>query len=237
MNTGKAKPKKMTVEDALKHVIEEESMKLLNEDEIVTDALDAVEQQGIVFIDEIDKVVKSDHMGGDISREGVQRDLLPLIEGSTIATKYGLIKTDHILFIASGAFMGVSPSEMASELQGRLPIRVELKALTADDFARILVEPDCALTRQYEALLGVEGVTLKFHKSGVQRLADIAHSVNESTTNIGARRLYTLMEKLLEEISFHSSQYEGQVIKVDAKYVDTQLKDLLKSENLSRWIL
>lgn len=237
VNSDKSKPKKLSVADAVRYVTEEESAKLINEDEIVTDALDAVEQQGIVFIDEIDKVVNSEQFGADVSREGVQRDLLPLIEGSTISTKYGPVKTDHILFIASGAFMGVSPSDMASELQGRLPIRVELKGLTAGDFAKILVEPSCSLTQQYVALLAVEGVTLKFNKSGIQKLSSIAYSVNESTTNIGARRLYALMERLLEDISFNADLYKGKEIKVNSAYVEKQLSGLLKEENLSKWIL
>jgi ATP-dependent HslUV protease ATP-binding subunit HslU len=221
----------------LKSATEEESSKLVNEDDIIADAIEAVEQQGIVFIDEIDKVVKSEHVGGDVSREGVQRDLLPLIEGCTISTKYGLVKTDHILFIASGAFMGVSPADMASELQGRLPIRVELKALMAVDLAKILTEPMCSLTAQYKALLAVEGVSLKFMKGGVQRLADIAFSINESSANIGARRLHTIMEKLLEDVSFNSDKYVGTEIKVDAKFVDSQLSTLVASEDLSKWIL
>lgn len=237
ISSDKKKIKKISVEDALKSATEEESSKLVNEDDIIADAIEAVEQQGIVFIDEIDKVVKSEHVGGDVSREGVQRDLLPLIEGCTISTKYGLVKTDHILFIASGAFMGVSPADMASELQGRLPIRVELKALMAVDLAKILTEPMCSLTAQYKALLAVEGVSLKFMKGGVQRLADIAFSINESSANIGARRLHTIMEKLLEDVSFNSDKYVGTEIKVDAKFVDSQLSTLVASEDLSKWIL
>jgi ATP-dependent HslUV protease ATP-binding subunit HslU len=237
IGSDKKKIKKISVEDALKSATEEESSKLVNEDDIIADAIEAVEQQGIVFIDEIDKVVKSEHVGGDVSREGVQRDLLPLIEGCTISTKYGLVKTDHILFIASGAFMGVSPADMASELQGRLPIRVELKALMAVDLAKILTEPMCSLTAQYKALLAVEGVSLKFMKGGVQRLADIAFSINESSANIGARRLHTIMEKLLEDVSFNSDKYVGTEIKVDAKFVDSQLSTLVASEDLSKWIL
>ncbi len=237
LSADKSKLKKMSVTDALRHVMEEESGKMINKDEIITEALEAVEQQGIVFIDEIDKVIKGDQVGGEVSREGVQRDLLPMIEGSTIFTKYGAVKTDHILFIAAGAFMGVSPSDMASELQGRLPIRVELSALSAADFVRILIEPDNALTRQYQSLMAVEIIKLKFTKGGIQRIADIAYSVNESTTNIGARRLYTIMEKLLESVSFHSPDYENQTVNVDLRYVNAELADLLKSENLSRWIL
>lgn len=237
LSTDKSKLKKMSVTDALRHIMEEESSKMINKDEIIAEALEAVEQQGIVFIDEIDKVVKGDQVGGEVSREGVQRDLLPMIEGSTIFTKYGAVKTDHILFIAAGAFMGVSPSDMASELQGRLPIRVELGALSAEDFVKILVEPDNALTRQYQSLMAVELIKLKFTKGGIQRIADIAYSVNESTTNIGARRLYTIMEKLLESVSFHSPDYENKTVNIDLRYVNAQLTDLLKSENLSRWIL
>ena len=237
LSADKSKLKKMSVTDALRHVMDEESGKMINKDEIIAEALEAVEQQGIVFIDEIDKVIKGDQVGGEVSREGVQRDLLPMIEGSTIFTKYGAVKTDHILFIAAGAFMGVSPSDMASELQGRLPIRVELSALSAADFVRILIEPDNALTRQYQSLMAVEIIKLKFTKGGIQRIADIAYSVNESTTNIGARRLYTIMEKLLESVSFHSPDYENQTVNVDLRYVNAQLADLLKSENLSRWIL
>ena len=237
IGSERKKVKKVSVADALKAVIEEESAKLVNEDDIVADAIDAVEQHGIVFIDEIDKVVKSDHFSGDVSREGVQRDLLPLIEGCAISTKYGVVKTDHILFIASGAFMGVSPFDMASELQGRLPIKVELKGLLEDDLARILTEPMCSLTSQYQALLGVEGVDLKFMKSGVQRIAQIAYSMNESVANIGARRLHTIMEKLLEEVSFDVSKYIGQQLKVDAKFVNKHLSSLVESEDLSKWIL
>lgn len=237
LSTEKTKLKKMTVVDALRYFVDEESGKMINKEEIIGSALDAVEQQGIVFIDEIDKVVKSEQVGGEVSREGVQRDLLPMIEGSTVSTKYGAVKTDHILFIAAGAFMGVSPSDMASELQGRLPIRVELNALSAKDFYRILVEPDNALTRQYEALMKVEAIHLKFTKGGIERIAMIAHSMNESTTNIGARRLYSVMEQLLESISYHAPDYEHQTINIDVRYVNSELKDLVKAENLSRWIL
>ena len=197
-----------------------------------------VEQNGIVFIDEIDKVAKRGETSGtDVSREGVQRDLLPLIEGSTVTTKYGMVKTDHILFIASGAFHLSKPSDLIPELQGRLPIRVELQALTADDFERILSEPDASLTRQYTALLKTEGLDLTFAEGGIRRISEIAFNVNEGTENIGARRLHTLMEKLLEEISFNSSDNDAAQILIDADYVNSQLEALAQDEDLSRFIL
>lgn len=234
----RTKPRKMKIKDALKQLTEDEAGKMINEEEIKTQALKSVEQNGIVFIDELDKIGKRDHgSGGDVSREGVQRDLLPIIEGSTVFTKYGMIKTDHILFIASGAFHLVKPSDLIPELQGRLPIRVELNALTADDFVRILTEPNASLTEQYVALMGTEGVELTFTKDGIQRLAEIAYQVNERTENIGARRLHTIMERLLETISFEAPDRSGDTVTIDKKYVNKQLAHLVKDEDLSRYIL
>ncbi len=239
MGSDKTKTRKLKVKDALKLVQEEEAAKLIDDEELKTKALDLVEQNGIVFIDEIDKVAKRAEQsgGGDVSREGVQRDLLPLVEGSTVSTRYGMIKTDHILFIASGAFHVARPSDLIPELQGRLPIRVELKALTVEDFTQILTATRASLTEQYHALLDTEGLTVTFAKSGVQRIAEIAWQVNESTENIGARRLYTVMERLLESISFDASERSGEAVKVDAKYVDKQLGDLAKDQDLSQYIL
>ena len=238
LNTGKKKPRKMRIEEAMKILTDEEAHKLVNEEELKANALENVEQNGIVFLDEIDKVAKrGETSGADVSREGVQRDLLPLVEGCTINTKYGMIKTDHILFIASGAFHVSKPSDLIPELQGRLPIRVELKALSADDFVRILTEPDASLTEQYTALLATEGVTLGFADDGVRKVAQIAHDVNESTENIGARRLYTVMERLLESISFSAPDESGKSITVDASYVDENIGELIKDEDLSRYIL
>jgi ATP-dependent HslUV protease ATP-binding subunit HslU len=226
------------VKDALKKIREEEAARLVNEDEIKAGAIEAVEQTGIVFIDELDKVAKrSEGVGADVSREGVQRDLLPLIEGCTVSTKYGMVKTDHILFIASGAFHLSKPSDLIPELQGRLPIRVELSALTPEDFKRILTEPNASLTEQYQALLQTEGVTLTFTAEGLARIAELAWQVNEGTENIGARRLHTLMERLLEEISFQAAEHEGQTIEVDADYVDAHLAALVRNQDLSRYIL
>lgn len=235
----RTKPRKMKIKDALKQLTEDEAGKMINEDEIKSQALKSVEQNGIVFIDELDKIVKrSDYSGGgDVSREGVQRDLLPIIEGSTVFTKYGMLKTDHILFIASGAFHLAKPSDLIPELQGRLPIRVELKALTADDFVRILTEPNASLTEQYVALMGTEGVTLEFSEDGIKRLAEIAFQVNERTENIGARRLHTVMERLLETISFEAPDRSGDKVLIDKKYVNKQLAHLVKDEDLSRYIL
>jgi ATP-dependent HslUV protease ATP-binding subunit HslU len=234
------KKKKMKVKDALKQLNEEEAAQMVNEDEIRNLALENVEQHGIVFIDEIDKIVEQNHVSGP-SREGVQRDLLPLVEGSTVFTKYGMIKTDHILFIASGAFHLAKPSDLIPELQGRLPIRVELKALTAEDFVRILTEPKASLTEQYIALLKTEGVTIKFSNDGVKRIAEIAFQVNERTENIGARRLHTIMERLLEEISFNAPKIalEGKkkLITINADYVTKHLKKFADDEDLSRSIL
>lgn len=239
LSTERVKRKKMKVKDALKVVREEEAAKLINDEDLKAKALDNVEQNGIVFIDEIDKVTRrSDHIGGaDVSREGVQRDLLPLVEGCTVSTKHGMIKTDHILFIASGAFHLSKPSDLIPELQGRLPIRVELKALSASDFARILQEPKASLTIQYAALLATEKVTITFAESGINRLAEIAWQVNERTENIGARRLHTIMERLLEEISFSATELADQTIEIDVGYVNKRLAELVKDEDLSRYIL
>ena len=241
LSPGKTKTKKLKVKDALKQATEDEAAKLINEEELKSTAVEAVEQTGIVFIDEIDKVAKrADTGGADVSREGVQRDLLPLIEGCTVSTKYGMIKTDHILFIASGAFHLSKPSDLVPELQGRLPIRVELSALSVDDFRRILQEPDASLTEQYQALLQTEGLTLNFSDDAITRIAEIAWQVNEKTENIGARRLHTVMERLLEEISFEgseSSSNDNGVISIDADYVNAHLTDLADDEDLSRFIL
>ena len=241
MSPGKTKTKTLKVKDALKQATEDEAAKLINEDELKSSAVEAVEQTGIVFIDEIDKVAKgADRGGADVSREGVQRDLLPLIEGCTVSTKYGMIKTDHILFIASGAFHLSKPSDLVPELQGRLPIRVELSALSVDDFKRILREPDASLTEQYQALLKTEGLALTFSEDAITRIAEIAWQVNEKTENIGARRLHTVMERLLEEISFEGSEScsnENGIVAIDAGYVNTHLTDLADDEDLSRYIL
>jgi ATP-dependent HslUV protease ATP-binding subunit HslU len=217
---------------------EEEASKMINEDEIKQSAVQAVEQHGIVFLDEIDKICKRSEMGGgEVSREGVQRDLLPLVEGSTVSTKYGMIKTDHILFIASGAFHLTKPSDLIPELQGRFPIRVELNALSADDFVRILTEPNASLTEQYQALLATEGVELQFTPDGIKRIAELGWEVNEKTENIGARRLHTLLEKLLEDISFTATDLIEKFVSIDAIYVDAHLKELAHDEDLSRYIL
>jgi len=230
--------RKLKVKDALKQLTDEEAGNLLDEEELKTRALEAVEQHGIVFLDELDKVAKSSGtQGADVSREGVQRDLLPIVEGSTVNTKYGMVKTDHILFIASGAFHVAKPSDLIPELQGRFPIRVELKSLTTDDFVRILTEPDASLTLQYKALLATEGVAVEFSESGVRRIAEVAFQVNENTENIGARRLHTVMERLLETVSFEASDKSGTQIQVDAAYVDEHLAELAKDEDLSRYIL
>ncbi len=238
LSTGRKKTRKMRIEDAMKALTDEEAHKLINEEELKATALENVEQNGIVFLDEIDKVAKrGETSGADVSREGVQRDLLPLVEGCTINTKYGMVKSDHILFIASGAFNVAKPSDLIPELQGRLPIRVELKALTTDDFVRILTEPDASLTEQYSALLATEGVTLNFAGDGVRKVAQIAHDVNESTENIGARRLHTVMERLLEKISFSAPDESGEKVIVDAEYVDENIGELVKDVDLSRYIL
>ncbi|GGK64376.1 ATP-dependent protease ATPase subunit HslU [Amphritea balenae] len=237
MGNTPSKSRRIKVKEALKQSIDEEAAKMVNDDDLKQMAIDSVEQNGIVFLDEIDKVCKREGTGADVSREGVQRDLLPLIEGSTVTTKYGMIKTDHILFIASGAFHLAKPSDLIPELQGRLPIRVELNALTPDDFRRILTEPSASLTEQYRALLATEGVTVEFIQEGIDRIAELAFQVNEKTENIGARRLHTMMERLLEEISFTASDKEGQSISVDRAYVDQYLAELSQDEDLSHYIL
>lgn len=242
MGKGKKKSRKLKVKEALKMVRDEEAARLVNEEELKAQALEAVEQNGIVFIDEIDKVAKRGNTGGaDVSREGVQRDLLPLIEGCTVNTKLGMVKTDHILFIASGAFHLSKPSDLVPELQGRLPIRVELKALTPQDFERILTEPHASLTEQYAALLNTEGLGIQFVADGIKRIAEIAYQVNEKTENIGARRLHTLLERLLEEVSFSAGDLAGQQngapIVIDAAYVNSHLGELAQDEDLSRYIL
>jgi ATP-dependent HslUV protease ATP-binding subunit HslU len=237
MGSRKTKKRKLKIKDALKELAEEEAHKLVNLEDLKTQALENVEQNGIVFLDEIDKVIQKGEMGGaGVSREGVQRDLLPLIEGSTVTTKHGIIKTDHILFIASGAFHLAKPSDLIPELQGRLPIRVELTALTADDFKRILVEPDASLTEQYQGLLSTEGVNVTFTDDGIQRIAETAFQVNAQTENIGARRLHTIVERLLEEVLYCAPDCTDDVI-VDAKMVDEVLGDLIEDEDLSRYIL
>ncbi|MCO4837838.1 MAG: ATP-dependent protease ATPase subunit HslU [Oceanospirillaceae bacterium] len=239
-NLGKDKKqtKKMNIVDALKQLHDEEAAGLVKEDDLKQKALDAVEQNGIVFLDEIDKIAKRQEGGsGDVSREGVQRDLLPLIEGCTVTTKYGMVKTDHILFITSGAFHVAKPSDLIPELQGRLPIRVELNALRPEDFARILVEPNYSLTQQYKALLKVEGVDLEFSDDGIKRIAELAFEVNESTENIGARRLHTLLERLLEDLSFTANQAAGAKVVINQTYVDKNLQNLVKNQDLSRYIL
>lgn len=237
VGTGRTKTRKLSIQKAMKILTEEEAFKLINEEDIKLRAIESVEQNGIVFIDEIDKVAKRSDHGGDVSREGVQRDLLPLVEGTTVSTKYGMIKSDHILFIASGAFHVAKPSDLIAELQGRLPIRVELSALTAEDFVRILTEPNASLTEQYIALMGTEGVELRFDETGIRRIAEVAWQVNESTENIGARRLYTVMERLLEVISFEATDKAGQLVHVDKKYVEAHLGQLLANEDLTRYIL
>mgnify|MGYP000882196766 CR=1 FL=1 len=235
--TQKGKKKKMTVKESHEILIAEESDKMIEQDTIIKSAKISTENNGIVFLDEIDKVsARSDRIGGDVSREGVQRDLLPLIEGTTVSTKHGPIKTDHILFIASGAFQLAKPSDLLPELQGRLPIRVELKALTSDDFRRILEEPDNSLIKQYKALLETEKVTLDFSKDGIETIAKLATEINSSIENIGARRLHTIIEKVLDEISFTASDKAGQKIKINADYVRKNLGDLVKDTDLSKFI-
>jgi len=235
---NRTKPRKLKVKEAQKLLVEEEAGKLVNEEDLRARALNNAEQNGIVFIDEIDKVARrQDSYGADVSREGVQRDLLPLVEGSTVSTKYGQIKTDHILFIASGAFHMSKPSDLIPELQGRFPIRVELDSLKVEDFVRILTEPDASLTTQYMALMNTENVSVRFVDGGVRRIAEIAASVNEKTENIGARRLHTVMERLLESVSFDAAENGGSAIEIDAKYVDDHLGNLAKDEDLSRYIL
>jgi len=234
----RTKPRKLKVKEALKLLVEEEAGKLVNEEELRARALQNAEQNGIVFIDEIDKVARrQDSYGADVSREGVQRDLLPLVEGCTVSTKYGQVKSDHVLFIASGAFHTSKPSDLIPELQGRFPIRVELDSLKVEDFVRILTEPDASLTTQYKALMNTENVDVKFVDGGVRRIAEIAYSVNEKTENIGARRLHTVMERLLESVSFDAAEKGGSAIEIDAEYVDQHLGTLAKDEDLSRYIL
>ena len=234
----KQKPRKLKIKDAMKLLIEEEAAKLVNPEELKQDAIDAVEQHGIVFIDEIDKICKrGESSGPDVSREGVQRDLLPLVEGCTVSTKHGMVKTDHILFIASGAFQVAKPSDLIPELQGRLPIRVELQALTTEDFERILTEPNASITVQYKALMATEGVNIEFTEDGIKRIAQAAWQVNETTENIGARRLHTVLERLMEDISYDASDLNGQSIKIDADYVSKHLDALVADEDLSRFIL
>ncbi len=235
----KQKPRKMKIKEAYKLLIEEEAAKLVNPEELKEQAIEAVEQHGIVFIDEIDKICKrgGQSSGPDVSREGVQRDLLPLVEGCTISTKHGMVKTDHILFIASGAFQTASPSDLIPELQGRLPIRVELQALSTEDFERILTEPSASLTHQYKALMATEGVTVDFTADGIRRIAEAAWQVNETTENIGARRLHTVLERLMEDISYDASESNGISINIDADYVRSHLDQLVADEDLSRFIL
>ncbi|HSD60354.1 MAG TPA: ATP-dependent protease ATPase subunit HslU [Burkholderiales bacterium] len=238
LGAGRRKPRKLKVAEAMKLLTDEEAAKLVNEDELRTKAVASVEQDGIVFIDEMDKITsRGETAGADVSRQGVQRDLLPLVEGTTISTKYGMIRTDHILFIGSGAFHLSKPSDLIPELQGRFPIRVELSSLTVADFEQILTATSACLTRQYQALLETEGVTLDFRGDGIRRLAEIACAVNERTENIGARRLYTVMEKLLEEVSFDAVKQTGAVVVIDAAYVNSRLEQLAKSEDLSRYVL
>ncbi|MER2491377.1 HslU--HslV peptidase ATPase subunit [Catenovulum sediminis] len=232
------KTRKLKVKEAFKLLIEEEAARLVNTEDLKEDALHAVEQNGIVFIDEIDKICKrGESSGPDVSREGVQRDLLPLVEGSTVSTKHGMVKTDHILFIASGAFQMAKPSDLIPELQGRLPIRVELTALTTQDFIAILTDTNASLTEQYRALLATEGVNVEFKQDGIERIAEAAWQVNERTENIGARRLHTVMEKLMEEVSFDASEKSGDTLVIDADYVNKYLNELIEDEDLSRFIL
>ncbi len=238
VGNARKKPRKMKIKEAMKLLVDEEAAKLVNEDELKQKAIANVEQNGIVFLDEIDKIAtRSEHGGADVSRAGVQRDLLPLVEGTTVNTKYGMIKTDHILFIASGAFHLSKPSDLIPELQGRFPIRVELESLSIEDFKSILTSTDASLTKQYEALLATEGVQVVFTDDGIHRLAEIAFSVNERTENIGARRLYTVMEKLLEEISFTAGLEKEQTVTLDAAYVNARLDALSVNEDLSRYVL
>lgn len=237
MGKEKTKPKKMTVKNAFKALVEEEAAKRINEEDIRSIAIRNAEQNGIVFLDEIDKIATRSEHSADVSRQGVQRDLLPLVEGTTVNTKYGMIKTDHILFIASGAFHLSRPSDLIPELQGRFPIRVELESLSADDFVRILNETDSSLTKQYSALMETEGVKLEFTEDGLHRLAELAFDVNERTENIGARRLYTVMEKLLEDLSFDATSQSGTTVTIDAAYVNSKLEETASSQDLSRYVL
>jgi ATP-dependent HslUV protease ATP-binding subunit HslU len=235
------KPRKLAIKEALKLMADEEAARLVDEQELKSRAIANAESNGIVFIDEIDKIAsRAELQGADVSRQGVQRDLLPLVEGTTVNTKYGMVKTDHILFIASGAFHLARPSDLIPELQGRLPIRVELDSLTVSDFERILKTTDASLTQQYEALMATDGCTLEFTDDGIHRIAEIAHQVNEKTENIGARRLYTVLEKLLEDVSFGAGSAaagEGAKVRIDATYVDARLADLAQNEDLARYVL
>lgn len=238
LSSDRKKVRKVKISEARKILREEEGAKLINDEELKVRAIESVEQNGIVFLDEVDKIAKrSEQSGADVSREGVQRDLLPLIEGSTVSTKYGMVRTDHILFIASGAFHYAKPSDLIPELQGRLPIRVELKALNTDDFVRILTEPKASLTEQYVALLSTENVNIKFLTDGLRRIAEVAWQVNERTENIGARRLHTVMERLLEQVSFEAAERGGEEIEINEAYVDEHLQKLVKDEDLARYIL
>jgi ATP-dependent HslUV protease ATP-binding subunit HslU len=238
MGSTRQKTRKLKISEAMKLLTEEEAGKLVNDEDIKLSAVQSVEQNGIVFLDEIDKITsRSEGTGAEVSRQGVQRDLLPLVEGTTVSTKYGMIKTDHILFIASGAFQLAKPSDLIPELQGRLPIRVELQSLNVSDFEQILTGTDACLTRQYQALLETEGVKLEFMPEGVRRLAEIAFEVNEKTENIGARRLYTVMERLLEEVSFEANRYTQETLAIDAAYVNERLQNLARSEDLARYVL
>ena len=238
LSGSQTKKRKMKIKDALKTLIDDEAAKLVNPEELKQKAIDAVEQNGIVFIDEIDKICKKgEYSGADVSREGVQRDLLPLVEGSTVNTKHGMVKTDHILFIASGAFQVARPSDLIPELQGRLPIRVELSALTAEDFERILTEPNASLTEQYKALMATEGVNIEFTQDAIKKIAEAAFRVNEKTENIGARRLHTVMERLMDKISFNASDMNGQTVNINAAYVSEALGEVVENEDLSRFIL
>jgi len=238
LSGSQTKKRKMKIKDALKTLIDDEAAKLVNPEELKQKAIDAVEQNGIVFIDEIDKICKKgEYSGADVSREGVQRDLLPLVEGSTVNTKHGMVKTDHILFIASGAFQVARPSDLIPELQGRLPIRVELSALTAEDFERILTEPNASLTEQYKALMATEGVNIEFTQDAIKKIAEAAFRVNEKTENIGARRLHTVMERLMDKISFNASDMDGQTVNINAAYVSEALGEVVENEDLSRFIL
>jgi ATP-dependent HslUV protease ATP-binding subunit HslU len=238
LSGGRRRSQKMRVSEALKLLTEEEAGKLLNDEEIKTRALASAEQNGIVFLDEIDKIASRDGVQGvDVSRQGVQRDLLPLVEGTTVTTKYGMLRTDHVLFIASGAFHLSKPSDLIPELQGRFPIRVELNSLSVEDFEKILVATDACLTRQYEALLATEDVSVEFRPDGIRRLAQIAHSVNEKQENIGARRLYTVMERLLEDVSFHAAKFQGASVAIDATFVDERLAGIAGDDELAKYIL
>jgi len=238
LGNARKKSRKLKISEARKLLTEEEAGKLINDEEVKIDAVRNVEQNGIVFLDEIDKITsRSDSQGADVSRQGVQRDLLPLVEGTTVSTKYGMIRTDHVLFIASGAFHLAKPSDLIPELQGRFPIRVELDSLSVADFECILTQTDACLTLQYQALLATEGVTIEFSPDGIRRLAEIAWSVNERTENIGARRLYTVMERLLEEVSFRAGWCSSESVNVDGDFVNSRLADLSKNEDLSRYVL